>query len=98
MSDRLLYQVVGPVVFGGDGEERLLKAEAADLDLARAVRGVEQRVQRGVGIGRLNLDDVAPHVEADQPGQPEQYRLVHVVQPEREALSPGPRLDLGGRA
>src|SRR6478752_9657758 len=91
MSVRLPYVrgSVGPVVFGGDGEEGLLEAEAGDLDLARPVAGVEDGVQRGVGVARLELHHVVPDVEVHQPGQAEQEGLVHPVQAEGDPLGPG---------
>src|SRR3982074_597756 len=57
---------VGGVVFGGDGEEGLLEAEAGDLDLARPVARVEDGVQRGVGVAGLELHDVVPDLEVHQ--------------------------------
>src|ERR1700745_727419 len=89
---------VGRVVFGGDGEEGLLEAEAGDLDLARPVARVEDGVERGVRVARLDLHHRLPDLEVHQPGQAEQEGLVHVAQAEGEPPGPGPRLDLGGRA
>src|SRR2546421_9241988 len=95
MSVRLpCNKSVGRVVFGGDGEEGLLEAEAGDLDLARPVARVDDGVERGVGIARLDLHHVVPDLEVHQPGQAEQERLVHLVQAEGEPPGPGPRLDL----
>src|SRR5580692_8981901 len=51
---------VGRVVFGGDGDEGLLEAEAGDFDLARPVARVEHRVEGGVGIAGLDLHHVVP--------------------------------------
>src|SRR6266568_6164158 len=84
MSDRLsrVCVSVGRVVFGGDGDEGLLQAEAADLDLMRPVARVEDRVQRGVGVARLDLHHVVPDLQVHQPGQAEQEWLVDPVQPE----------------
>src|ERR1051325_7768213 len=99
MSVRLPCRVsVGRVVFRGDGEEGLLEAEAGGLDLARPVARVEDGVERGVRVARLDLDDVVPDLEVHQPGQAEQERLVDVVEAEREPFGAGPGLDLGGRA
>ncbi len=98
VSSSPLLMSVGRVVFGGDGEEGLLEAEAGDLDLARPVARVEDGVQRGVRVGRLDLHHVVPDLKVHQPGQAEQEGLVHRVQAEGEPLGPGPRLDLGGRA
>src|SRR6266571_8106792 len=89
---------VGRIVFRGDGEEGLFKAEAGDLDLARPVARVEDGVKRGVRVARLDLHHVVPDLEVHQPGQAEQEGLVHLVQAEGEPPGPGPRLDLGGRA
>src|ERR1700761_9448117 len=70
MSVRLPCWVsVGRVVFGGDGEEGLLEAEAGDLDLARPVARVEDGVERGVRVARLDLHHVVPDLEVHQPGQ-----------------------------
>src|SRR5215831_12637269 len=77
---------VGSVVFRGDGEEGLLEAEASDLDLARPVARVEDGVQRGVRVARLDLHHVVPDLEVYQPGQAEQEGLVHLVQAEGEPL------------
>src|SRR5271166_1536320 len=63
------------VVLGGDGEERLLQAEAGDLDLARPVAGVEERVQGAVRIRRLDLHQVVPDLHVDQGRQAEDERL-----------------------
>src|ERR1700758_4744602 len=63
---------VGPVVFGGDRDEGLLKAETADLDLAWPVARVEDRVQRRVGVAGLDLHDVVPDLEVHQSAQAEQ--------------------------
>src|SRR2546421_2449226 len=98
MSVRLPCRVsVGRVVFRGDGEEGLLEAEAGDLDLARPVARVEDGVERGVRVARLDLHHVVPDLEVHQPGQAEQEGLVHPVQAEGDPLGAGPRLDLGGR-
>src|ERR1700755_1828053 len=97
MSVRLPCWVsVGRVVFGGDGDEGLLAAEASDLDLARPVARVEDGVERGVRVARLDLHHVVPDLQVHQPGQGEQEGLVHVAQAEGEPPGPGPRLDLGG--
>src|SRR6516165_3609619 len=91
MSVRLPVVVsVGPVVFGGDRDKGLLEAEAADLDFAWPVARVEDRVQRGVGVARLDLHDVVPDFEVHQSGQAEQELLVHLIQPEGEPLGAGP--------
>src|ERR1700753_2258057 len=63
--------VAGRVVLGGDGEERLLRTEAADLDLARPVAGVEHPVQGRVGVGGLDLHVVVPGLHAGHAGEPE---------------------------
>src|SRR6201986_1193967 len=86
---------VGRVVFGGDGEEGLLEAAAGDLDLARPVAPVEDGVERGFRVPRLDLHHVVPDLEVHQPGQAEQEGLVHVAQEEGEPPGPGPRLDFG---
>src|ERR1043165_755479 len=73
MSVRLPCWVsVGPVVFRGDGEEGLLEAEAGGLDLARPVARVDDGVERGVRVARLDLHHVVPDLEVHQPGQAEQ--------------------------
>src|SRR6266699_3316178 len=73
-SDHLLRRLAGTVsvILGSDRDERLLQAQARHLDLMRPVPGVEDRVQRRVGVGDLQLDEVAADLQADQPRQPEQ--------------------------
>src|SRR5580658_8264955 len=98
ISDRLpcVRVSVGRVVFGGDGDEGLLEAEAGDFDLARPVARVQQRVKRGVGVAGLDLHQVAPDLEVHHRGQAEQELLDHPVQIEGRPSGAGPRLDLGG--
>src|SRR5712664_1611700 len=99
MSDHLLCRGASRgVVFGGDGDERLLQAQAGYLDLARPVPAVQHRVQRRVGVGHLELDEISTHLQVDQPWQAEQERLVHRVEPERHPARPGALLYLGRRA
>src|SRR5580700_2799555 len=91
MSVRLLCPV-GSVVFGGDGDEGLLEAEAGDLDVTWPQARVQYPVQRGVGVAGLDLHEVAPDFHVHQPGQAEQELLIRPVQVERNP--PGARLGL----
>src|SRR6266702_2717021 len=77
-SDHLLRRLTGSfgVILGGNRDEGLLQAQARHLDLMRPVPGVQDRVQRRVGVGYLELHEVATDLQVDQPRQPEQERLV----------------------
>src|SRR5690348_3951091 len=77
-SDHLLRRLAGSlsVVLGSDRDEGLLQAQARYLDLVRPVPGVEDRVQRRVGVRYLELDEVAADLQVDQPRQPQQECLV----------------------
>src|SRR5450756_3221658 len=81
-----------PVIFGGNREECLLKAEARYLDLAWAVAGVEHLVQGRVGVACLDVHDLAAHVEADETGQSEDC-LLYTSDAADDLLC----VDLGGR-
>src|SRR5450756_2927078 len=81
-----------PVIFGGNREECLLKAEARYLDLAWAVAGVEHLVQGRVGVACLDVHDLAAHVEAAETGQSEDC-LLYTSDAADDLLC----VDLGGR-
>jgi hypothetical protein len=88
----------GRVVFGRDGQERLLKAQAGHLDLARPVAGVQQCVQRAVGVSRLDPHQITPDLEAHQRRQAQQECLVELAEPEGKPLGSGPLLYFRWRA
>jgi hypothetical protein len=68
---------------------RSASAQAGHLDLARPVAGVKQRVQRAVGVSRLDPHQVTPDLEVHQRRQSQQECLIELAeQPKAGAGSP----------